>query len=357
MMPNITRRALIGVPIITSACGGSPTSTIQAAPTPPISVDDTNGLQAALDSQGYLELPDHRVYTSRSIIATKPVRIWGKGSRVSVIVSSADEALVLAPEAAISQGWRTQLSDFGIEPAVPGAGKSALVVRVKTGSFFSRSKFVDLYLGDFGGPGLLLDNSVANDNGIFSTMIRDCWIANGVKGILIGDSLTFDGNTIPDGPSRRATKSGASVGFDITTVNGSRLVVLRDNSVSTSGGGFRANRVDGLRLENNWFEYQSFYGIPFNGSQQGWITVQNGIGLVFRGNVVNPQSSGVKYALALDGMLFSDLGGANEFSGTGTDGDIAFLGTSHENQITGGNNYQGSRKGRVIGADIGLAAS
>lgn len=346
-----------------AGCGGS--SGVTPSPIPEAQAaavdacptgDATEQLKAMFEAAqrtGSLDLPACTFHVTETLVITQPVAIPARGTRATVIRSSAPIGVLVQAAAAISQGWWLDLSGLRIEPEVIGQGKSALVLRSTSSTFISQVTLDRVYLGDFGGPGLLLDNSAGNPNGIFSVKVTHSWIANGVQGINVGDNIAFVGNTITDGLSKRANKSGALPGFDLTMVPGARGPFLFFNSISTSGGGIVADGTSGLKAIGNFFEYQSFYGVPFETKSAGLVQISNATSVAIRDNVFNPQTSGARFALALNNVSVSVLD-SNEFSGTGVEGDIAFLGTSNRNKLAGVNVFQGETTGKISGASTGL---
>jgi len=303
---------------------------------------------------GSLELPACTFDVSGTLVISKPITLIGSGTRATVIRSSAPIGVLVQPAAAISQGWWVDISRLRIEPKTVGQGQSALVLRSTASTFISQASLDRIYLGDFGGQGLVLDNSAANPNGIFSVKVLHSWISNGVKGIKIGDNIAFTGNTLTDGLSKRANKAGALPGFDLTMVPGARGPFLFFNSISTSGGGIVADGTNGLKAIGNFFEYQGFYGVPFETQVAGLVQISNSHSVSFRDNVFNPQNSGARFSLALNNVSLSVLD-SNEFSGPGAEGDIAFIGTSARNKLTGLNVFQGDTNGKILNAATGLA--
>lgn len=349
--------------LLLAACGGG-ASTLAPSPIPeaqaaePVSACPTGDVsvevQAALDTaNGSATLPPCELKVSQTLRITRPLTIHSSGSRATVIKSSAPIGILVEPAAAISQGWWLDFSALRVEPAVLGQGQSAMVLRSTSTAFLSQVTLDRVYLGDFGGPGLLLDNSVGNPNGIFSVTVKGSWIANGVKGIKIGDGIKFIGNTITDGLSKRANKAGALPGFDLTMVPGARGPFLYFNSVSTSGGGILASGTHGLKAVGNFFEYQGSYGVPFETASAGLVQISDSVSVSLRDNVFNPQTSGARYSLALRNVSLSVLD-SNEFSGLGVEGDIGLLDGSSRVRLEGVNSFQGAAGGRITGAATGL---
>lgn len=359
----MSRLLSIAFLIALAGCGGgsgSPAAIVPEAHADPVSACPTGDSTVQVKSMfeaaqrtGSLELPACTFDVSETLVISRPLTITSAGTRATVIRSSAPIGILVEPAAALSQGWWLDISRLRIEPKTVGQGQAALVLRATSNAFISQATLDRLYLGDFGGPGLVFDNDVKNPNGIFSVKVTNSWIANGWKGRYIGDNIAFIGNTLTDGLSKRANKAGALPGIDITMVPGARGPFLFFNSISTSGGGIVADGTSGLKAIGNFFEYQAAYGVPFDKQLAGLVQISNASSVAFRDNVLNPQTSGARYALALVNVTGSVLD-SNEFSGAGVEADIGLLGGSARNKLVGVNVFQGGLTGRIAGDSTGL---
>lgn len=353
--------ALLCVALL-SACGGSaaslplPEAKAAAVETCPTG-DATAQLQGMIDSaKGALELPACVFNVSAPIVVSKPLRIVGASAGVdgTIIRTTAAEGLVIDPAIRIAvalgpnkRGWWGAVENLRIEPAVNGAGKHALVIRVRTGFFVSAWAVDRVHLGDFGEQGLYLDNTAGNADGIFTGSVTRSFIENGVKAVLIGDSVAFVGNVVTNGPSRFNTRGLA--GFDISTVPGAAESTIERNNITTGGGCILVRNGTGIGVLHNWCESKTA------GEASGLIHLTGCADCTVRDNRVQTLSGDAPYALVIDG------GGLNVIDSNklnpGKAGHIAFINGASRNKLAGLNRFLGSSDpltGKLTGAQTGL---
>ena len=264
------------------------------------SVDVTAGFQAAINyaqTSGYaLYIPAGTYKTSTALSITARIHLFGDGSRTSTIQSTATEAIVVTVANGVANTF-SNFHDFGVEPATAGTGTSGFVCRLVAGGFMSNSVIERVYIGDFGSFGLVLDNSVANANGFFTSSIRRCWITNGMNLLKIGDSINIEENTITDGGTVADNHAGGRPGVLYTGLPGARQVVLRSNNITTSGGAIVAISAEQLRIENNQCEHPFYNYTPYGASTTayygGFIYLYNCTYTEVRGNTIQPGGGGI----------------------------------------------------------------
>jgi hypothetical protein len=259
--------------------------------------DDTTSIQNAINyCQGAhaLFLPAGTYKCTSSLTVLHRLRLFGEGARISIISSTASEALIVAPPLGTGN-IQSFFHDFGIQPVTPGTGTSGLVWRLVSdgGSnicYASNFSLDRLYIGDFGGYGLNFDNSVGNANGFFTFTVRRCWITNGVILNKVGDSCNIEQNTITDGATVTAAKTGGRVGVLYTGLSGARQVVIRENNITTSGGAIACISAEQPRLQNNQCEHPFYYGVPYgaSGPYNALIYLYNTTYGVVSGNTIQP---------------------------------------------------------------------
>lgn len=236
-------------------------------------IDDTVNFQQAItdaETAGVpLYIPAGTYKTTSSLTITKRLHMYGDGARASIISSSANEAVLVS----VAVGYGNTFSyfhDFGIEPSTLGGGTSGFVCRLAPAgaSYAYMSNFVitRVYIGDFGSYGMVFDNSVANGNGFFTFSVKRCWVSNGINAIKIGDSCNFEENTITDGGTILANKTGGRVGILYTGISGARQVVIRSNNITTSGGGLAIIEAAQVQIDSNQIEHPFYYNIPYGAS-------------------------------------------------------------------------------------------
>lgn len=347
-----------------AGCGGSGAAGVipvaEAAPVEACpSGDATAQLQAMIDSaKGALQLPACVFQTSAPLVIGKPLRLTGSSATVdgTIIRTTADEGVVIDPAVRISvamapnkRGWWGSVENLRIEPAVQGAGKHALVVRVRPGFFVSTWLIDRVHLGDFGQAGLYLDNSAGNSDGIFTGTVARSFIENGIRAELVGDSITIEDNVITNGPSRFSSQG--LPGVDISTVPGAAETTIRGNNITTGGGCVRVRNGIGIGILNNWCESA---GAPAAGVI-GLIHLASCAECTVRDNRVQTMGGAAPYALALDASQLV-LIDSNKLT-AGAQGHIAFVGGSTMNRMGGLNRFVGGGDvltGKVSGASTGL---
>ncbi|MDR7331774.1 hypothetical protein [Roseateles asaccharophilus] len=348
-----------------AGCGGGAAGPLPeaqaAAPTDACPTGDaTAQLQAMVDAaRGQLELPACVFNTSAPIVIARPLRLVGAGATVdgTIIRTTAAEGLVVDPAVRISvamapnkRGWWGSVEQLRIEPALQGGGKHALVLRVRPG-FFINNWLVDrVHLGDFGEQGLLLDNSAGNVDGIFTGLVARSFIENGVKAVLIGDSVAFSRLVVTNGPSRF---SGPGLpGFDISTVDGAAESVIEWSNITTAGGCVQVRNGQGIGILHNWCESAR---AP---AGTGLITLANCLDCAVRENRVQTLSGEAAWALVLDGSQRTVID-SNKLN-PGTAGHIAFRNGASQNKLSGLNRFYGGADvlaGKFDGAAAGLLAT
>lgn len=353
------RLIALALTIVVAGCGGGSPSPMPEAHAEPVSAcpagDATAQLQAMIDSaKGSLELPACVFNTSAPLVVSKPLRLVGSSATVdgTIIRTTADEGLVIDPAVRISvalapnkRGWWGSVENLRIEPAVQGAGKHALVVRVRPGFFVNNWRITGNHLGDFGEQGLLLDNSAGNLDGIFTGLVSGNFIENGVKGVLIGDSVHFTNNVVTNGPSR-FSKAGLP-GVDIGLIGGAAEVVIRENNITTGGGCVLVRGGTGVGVLNNWCESAS------SGEGLGLIQLTRCVECTVRDNRVQTLGGSAAYALALDATTLTVID-SNKLT-PGTAGHIALVNGSARNKLAGLNRFAGDGDvltGKVVGSGL-----
>lgn len=348
--------AAIALCLCLSACGGGGGALPDAHAQQPAGsapIDSTANIQAMLDA-GVAQLPAGNFYVAAPLVIKRQVHLSGQGQGVTVIWSTAAEGIVVAPESA---NRFSRFHDFSILPVTPRAGKSAFVVRLAKGGFFSNWVIERVEFGNFGGPGAVFDNSVGNENGIFSgTFGPRNWVSGGVQLIQVGDSVDIEGNTITAEGS--ATGGGMDTtgwpGIEASGRNAARKLVIKGNNVTASGGCIFLHDVAGPVVEGNICEHPTHLGLPYTSQQPGFLQFTNVTGARVVGNSVNLNGL-ASYGIALTGGALNSL--ADNDIGPGTQAHVAFLGTSSRNKLSGLNTYRyqpDETVGRITGAATGL---
>lgn len=237
-------------------------------------------------------------------------------------------------------------SKLGIFASAPGNGVNGLaIVMAAAGGQFANFN-LDLNIEGFFGPGLLLDNSLANHSAIFMGGISG-YIANGIKGLKIGDSISI-GIKPTNLPSVSPAIGNTEIGINCTFYPGAAGFVVGSNANISTGGGSIALTDAGSYKIYAECEYNNAYTYNPGTMNGGQIYIHNGTnGLIecsvqtSKGNSANLTPT---YAIVFDGA--SCYGNAVRGS-TLTYGEslnhIAFTNGAYANIVpTGANNFSGA---------------
>lgn len=253
--------------------------------------DDTSAIQSSVDwaqdNGGHWYLPGSKYpyYTTQTIQQTKRLTAYGAGMYNSVIESTApDTAWKVIPPYLGASNIGYTYSNFGIRPRVENAGTYGLRVTLQPFSgggvcFFADCKMDKMFLGPFNNGGLYLDNSVANTDGFFTSQFEYCTIVNGVKGVNLGDSLTFGHNKV----------YGKNCGFNITGVAGARQMIIEDNNVTTHGGLIQLQNVEEVTVRDNQLEHPGYLS-GYTGTGDTAVLFFNCYKPRVEGNTINPDN-------------------------------------------------------------------
>lgn len=189
---------------------------------------------------------------SSTIVLTKMIPIIGHGRALSILeYTGTGNALEIVPPTDQSGNICHLLRDFGIRPAVLGGGVNGVKVTLGVGAFYAYADWERVNVGQFGSYGVYLDNTAANLDGFFNNTISNSFIGNGLKGVLIGDSVCL----------RDCVVHGLN-NVSLTGVNGARLFQIIGGQITTANGFIDAADMSGVRIENVWMEHASGYPAP-----------------------------------------------------------------------------------------------
>ena len=267
--------------------------------------DDTAAVQACLTAGGHIWLPPG-TYLCGALTCAKRIFMHGAGAWQSIIrstVTGGTTALTINPPNTGSSNTFYRLMNFSIEPSTATNGNNGIAVVLAASCYFSNFLIDGVYIGDFGGYGLRLDNTVANIDGIFTGTVRRCWITNGINGIKIGDSLTFCENTI----------TGRNIGLLISGLSGAREVVIVENDITCRGGALAAFSVDGMRVRNNQMEQPA---LAYSGPYDAFVYLSACNYAQIETNTISPgiTSTPASYAIISTGAGLSNLVDKNDIS-------------------------------------------
>ena len=238
------------------------------------------------------------------------------------------------------------LKDFCISPVSGTPARNGVHAATTSASgYISRLYMEGVRIDQLGAAGVHLDNTAALNDGIFTSYIRGNIIYGGIKGTLIGDSITFDDNVLP----------GVGPSFDLSVIDGASLIVIARNNSTATGNfirfttgaqakvkvlhnnieqaagtftgdgivyfqGASGSKIPGIEIHGNWFSTQANTG-PYlisldytqhavitgntlgfgDANSRGLQTTANTSDTVWENNVPDPAS----YSLALDTYLIN----------------------------------------------------
>lgn len=222
------------------------------------------------------------------------IQIIGVGASASHLVyTGTNEAMIWQPSTTNplnNMFWG--MRDVRLDHVTPGDGTAGLALITTDSEFLSNFEISNCYIGNFGGPGLILDNQTSPEMGsLFCFTVRRNFITNGIQIIRGGDSMSIVQNTL----------TGAGYAIEATLTAGARQLVVRENNMTTLGGVY-FDECPGLVLENNWMELPSYLG-NYTGSNSGYLVVFNCPGASIRRNTIQPLASvavSSAYAVQLD---------------------------------------------------------
>jgi hypothetical protein len=268
-------------------------------------VDDTaavdQAVAAALAARVPLRLPAGQCRYSSTITLTKMIPIIGMGRDISSLVYCGNgDAILVNPPDDRSDNIGHQLRDFSVSPCTPGGGDNGIEVNLRTNALYAYADYERVTIGDFGGYGLWWNNAGDNTDGFFNINVRSSFIRNGLKGTLIGDSVTLR-DTVVHGKNN----------VRITGVLGARLLQILGGQITTINGFLSTTDVSGMRIERVWMEHPSYIAQPPPGLSG--ILIEGGVDNQIIGCVMgvgDPTSEGfVPYAhnIALVGADFTKI--------------------------------------------------
>lgn len=300
--------------------------------------DDATPLQNFLNlgGDGFITLGTYN--SSKNLTQTTRMRLRGDGRGLTKIVftGTTGNGLTVTPPTGgeASRFWKWE--GISILPKTPKAGSYAMHIVLNTGCFLSNFDILDCEFGDFGLRGLCLDNSVGNGDGFFTGTVKRCWITNGLRGLKIGDSMTFADNTI----------TGKNCGIDITGVAGARQMLIDNNNITTSGGTIALINVEQAFITNNQLEQPGYLGASgaYDGPYGAFMYFASCFKPTIRGNTINPNNGASTVsaaAIVADGTTYYiDI--ENNDINKGASFHFIFASTTLGHRIAANNRYYGA---------------
>lgn len=209
---------------------------------------------------GPFEVPDE-TYICDAIVTSAArvnMRGWGYASRIVT-----PEFRVDVPT--FNRGsW---IKDMAFAPVSPDVGAGVKIVQTAEDGAFFEFELSGLRIGDYAGAGLTLDNSINSVDAFFTGIVHHCQISKQIKGIKIGDRMTFSENVV---------SGGALVGMDFSHVSGARSVLIQGNTIVTRGGGLALYDGEEVNILGNHIEHQAYKG-AYVGPLQTMVSLSNTI--------------------------------------------------------------------------------
>lgn len=216
--------------------------------------DDTTAIVAALAdalaAYGTLYFPagDYLISGSGAeiLLVTKGITIRGESMNTRLIVKSttgsSTDIIHYKPPVAdvftLYPGNRDNrnfvLKDISIYPESGTPGRYPLHIEAQSGSYIHEFRVSNVHLGHLGAAAsIYLNNTAGNANGIFTSTIDKCILEDGIKGVLVGD-------TIDVGPGNNIR--GNNYAVDSTFASGVTTFNIIGNNI-TSDKGIHLNAI------------------------------------------------------------------------------------------------------------------
>lgn len=255
----------------------------------------------AQENGAYMRIPDGHFTISQTLFQSKPLVVAGGGMKNSTITCTVGTAwLFNPPTPSFNTGceWR----DFGLTGA-----QNALHIQLSAAipgpplkvCFMADALIHRMYLNGVEGVGLHLDNSIGNVDGIFTTTVMLCEVANGIRGSKIGDSNRMLWNKV----------YGRNCSIYWEGVPGARGSQIMGNNLTGTGGSWALLFAEGVEVSWNQCEHPG-YASGYTGQFDSCAYVHSCFMIVVHDNVINPNNGAAtapvspgmaNQALAIDG--------------------------------------------------------
>ncbi len=231
----------------------------------------------------------------------------------------------------------------GIFAGSSGNGTHGLAIVIAGGSGQLANFSLNLNIEGFAQAGLLLDNSLNSASSIFMGNISG-YIANGVKGLLIGDSISIDNINLP---SVSPSIGNTEIGVNCTFFSGAKDFFVGSNTNITTGGGSIAltNAIHPqIYAECEYLTTFTYNPGTMNGGQ---VYLHNCSAAYIGGSIETGKGTSSNltptYAIVLDGStcIGNTVDNCRMNYGESTN-HILFSSSSYGNIIGGGNQYNGA---------------
>lgn len=249
--------------------------------------DDTAAIQLAIDSIPvgstlYFPVGDYLLdgTGNQLIFIDKPMTLVGCGSKTKLLIGSTVPATTDVFRISPSTLHGKELSGingFLIEPVSGTPARHGFHFDVtNVGQYISKYTLANNYVKQLGGRGVKLTNPT-NTDGFFTSTIRDNLFYGGMEFERIGDSVYIVRNTM----------TGTGVGVEMTAVSGAVSCYIGENNITCSGGSFKIESGQQVKLVNNQCEMPNAY----TGTVAAMIYIGTATMAVIEGNNMNPHSN------------------------------------------------------------------
>lgn len=247
-----------------SMVNGAPINVLDYGAVGDGAANDTVAIQAALDTQNSVILPDGSFLISDKIEVNYPTTFSGNGATTIVETTAGFGA---TPIFEVFHAAGIDPKDWTIENFVIKNNGAA------TQTFLLDVSVVGSYISKFTLNRIISENQVANYffelvntppnmDGFFTSYVSDNWSLGGYYLNNIGDSVFFERNTT----------TGAGLGYYINQLPTASHVVIRDGNCTSAGGAlFIANGYN-VSFDNMQVECP----VTFTGSNNALVSATNG---------------------------------------------------------------------------------
>lgn len=207
---------------------------------------------------GAFEVPDE-TYECASVVMTEPrINMFGCGSESKIKIP---ELRIECPVA----NHGSHIRDVAFLPVELDVGAGLVIKQTHDDGAFFDFNLAGLNIGCYAGAGLTFDNSIASVDAFFTGIVDHCQIANQVKGINIGDRITFRDLKV---------YGGSLVAMEMSFVSGARNTSIENGTFVTRGGAISIMSGAEILIMNNHIEHPAYLG-NYTGSLQTQVSLFN----------------------------------------------------------------------------------
>lgn len=255
------------------------------------STDDTAAIQAALTAGGKIFIPPTpsglHYKISAPLLITKPVMLFGGGSRSLIVCSgaftNADDVIRVIPVDPVTTNYSFKDFSLAATSQCRHGIHFDLTTSVVAGlSFLEMERvFINVnYVAGTAGRSVKLTNPT-NPDGFYAGQFRGNYFLGGVQMERCGDSVTFSENVF----------GSINTGLELSFTPGAAQVIIERNNMTSAGGAILLHNGIQTKIRNNQIEQSAVY----TGTDQACITLKGDTAQILdctiEGNNINGQTN------------------------------------------------------------------